>query len=44
MADGKKQSKSRIVILFISLVVFIIAASTVSNTLWGGKPEKIEAD
>ncbi len=40
----KKQSKSSVFLLFIGLIIFVIAASTVSNTLWGGKPEKIEAD
>jgi len=29
---------------FAGLIFFIIAASYISNTLWGGKPEKIEAD
>jgi len=40
----KKQSKATIFILLFSLIVFVIATSTLSNTLWGGKPEKIEAD
>jgi len=32
------------IILLICLIAFVIVGSTISNNLWGGKPEKIDAD
>jgi len=37
-----KSGTTKIILVFIVIVVLVIALSLVSNRIWGGKPEKIE--